>query len=158
METTMVPNLVDLHHIKTETTKVPNLFELHHMWKDRKATLYRRKKGINNHDMMLFTNLQIEPVQRKTTSTPFILSQLNVGMNQINYTSNYCVESALKFLGDLTHTYFVGNAPMAHMVIQATEEMLVHMRRRKTSAESKKTQSLLMGFVSYIPGTSSRFH
>ena len=68
------------------------------------------------------------------------------------------MESALKFLGDLTHTYFVGNAPMAHMVIQATEEMLVHMRRRKTSAESKKTQSLLMGFVSYIPGTSSRFH
>ncbi|KAL0769669.1 hypothetical protein Bca101_034819 [Brassica carinata] len=34
-----------------------------------------------------------------------------------------CVESALKFLGDLTHTYFVGNAPMAHMVIQATEEI-----------------------------------
>ncbi|CAG7873651.1 unnamed protein product, partial [Brassica rapa] len=30
--------------------------------------------------------------------------------------------SALKFLGDLTHIYFVGNAPMAHMAIQPTEE------------------------------------
>lgn len=35
-----------------------------------------------------------------------------------------CAESALKsVVGDLTHTYFVGNAPMAHMAIQPTEEM-----------------------------------
>lgn len=33
-----------------------------------------------------------------------------------------CAESALNsVLGDLSHTYFVGNAPMAHMVVQPTE-------------------------------------
>ncbi|KAG2290360.1 hypothetical protein Bca52824_049964, partial [Brassica carinata] len=48
-----------------------------------------------------------------------------------------CVESALKFLGDLTHTYFVGNAPMAHMVIQATEEMLRFFFRCTVVAASK---------------------
>lgn len=33
-----------------------------------------------------------------------------------------CAESALKsVIGDLSHTYFVGNAPMGHMVIQPTE-------------------------------------
>ncbi|KAH0887427.1 hypothetical protein HID58_063523 [Brassica napus] len=38
-------------------------------------------------------------------------------------TLRKCAESALKSaLGDLTHTYFVGNAPMAHMAIQPTEE------------------------------------
>ncbi|CAN7008156.1 hypothetical protein IGI04_010875 [Brassica rapa subsp. trilocularis] len=38
-------------------------------------------------------------------------------------TLRKCAESALKsVLGDLTHTYFVGNAPMAHMAIQPTEE------------------------------------
>ncbi|AAF63174.1 T5E21.12 [Arabidopsis thaliana] len=39
-------------------------------------------------------------------------------------TLRKCAESALKsVVGDLTHTYFVGNAPMAHMAIQPTEEM-----------------------------------
>jgi len=34
-----------------------------------------------------------------------------------------CAESALEsFIGDLSHTYFVGNAPMGHMVIQPTED------------------------------------
>jgi large subunit ribosomal protein L46 len=37
-------------------------------------------------------------------------------------TLRKCAESALKsLLGDLSHTYFVGNAPMGHMVIQPTE-------------------------------------
>lgn len=34
-----------------------------------------------------------------------------------------CAESALKsVIGDLSNTYFVGNAPMAHMIVQPTEE------------------------------------
>lgn len=34
-----------------------------------------------------------------------------------------CAESALKsVLGDLSNTYFVGNAPMAHMVVPPKEE------------------------------------
>ena len=33
-----------------------------------------------------------------------------------------CAESALhSVIGDLSHTYFVGNAPMGHMVIQPTD-------------------------------------
>ncbi|KAK6920066.1 Alpha/beta hydrolase fold-1 [Dillenia turbinata] len=37
-------------------------------------------------------------------------------------TLRKCAESALKsVLGDLSHTYFVGNAPMAHMIIQPAE-------------------------------------
>lgn len=37
-------------------------------------------------------------------------------------TLRKCAESALKsVLGDLSNTYFVGNAPMAHMVVQPTE-------------------------------------
>ncbi|KAK6918311.1 hypothetical protein RJ641_016733, partial [Dillenia turbinata] len=37
-------------------------------------------------------------------------------------TLRKCAEFALKsVLGDLSHTYFVGNAPMAHMIIQPTE-------------------------------------
>ncbi|GFY92484.1 decoy [Actinidia rufa] len=37
-------------------------------------------------------------------------------------TLRKCAESALQsVLGDLSHTYFVGNAPMGHMVIQPTE-------------------------------------
>lgn len=33
-----------------------------------------------------------------------------------------CAESALNsVIGDLSHAYFVGNAPMGHMVIQPTE-------------------------------------
>ncbi|KAL5719131.1 hypothetical protein ACHQM5_011955 [Ranunculus cassubicifolius] len=39
-------------------------------------------------------------------------------------TLRKCAESALKsVLGDLSHTYFVGNAPMGHMVIQPTDDM-----------------------------------
>lgn len=35
-----------------------------------------------------------------------------------------CAESALEsILGDLSHTYFVGNAPFAHMVIKPAENM-----------------------------------
>ncbi|PHT38741.1 hypothetical protein CQW23_22314 [Capsicum baccatum] len=38
-------------------------------------------------------------------------------------TLRKCAESALESLiGDLSHTYFVGNAPMGHMVIQPTED------------------------------------
>lgn len=34
-----------------------------------------------------------------------------------------CAESALKsVIGDLSNTYFVGNAPMAHMVVQPNED------------------------------------
>lgn len=34
-----------------------------------------------------------------------------------------CAESALEsVIGDLCHTYFVGNAPMGHMVVQPTED------------------------------------
>ncbi|XP_006598926.1 39S ribosomal protein L46, mitochondrial isoform X1 [Glycine max] len=37
-------------------------------------------------------------------------------------TMRKCAESALKsVIGDLSNTYFVGNAPMAHMVVQPTE-------------------------------------
>ncbi|OMO58201.1 Ribosomal protein L46 [Corchorus capsularis] len=39
-------------------------------------------------------------------------------------TLRKCAESALSsVLGDLSHTYFVGNAPMGHMVIQPTENV-----------------------------------
>ncbi|XP_039043616.1 54S ribosomal protein L17, mitochondrial-like [Hibiscus syriacus] len=39
-------------------------------------------------------------------------------------TLRKCAESALEsVLGDLSHTYFVGNAPMGHMVIKQTENM-----------------------------------
>ncbi|KAM7259824.1 hypothetical protein ACFE04_015565 [Oxalis oulophora] len=39
-------------------------------------------------------------------------------------TLRKCAESALKsIIGDLTHTYFVGNAPMGHMAIQQTESL-----------------------------------
>lgn len=39
-------------------------------------------------------------------------------------TLRKCAESALAFvLGDLSHTYFVGNAPMGHMVIQQMENV-----------------------------------
>lgn len=38
-------------------------------------------------------------------------------------TLRKCAESALHFvLGDLSHTYFVGNAPMGHMIIQPTDK------------------------------------
>ncbi|XP_024629037.1 39S ribosomal protein L46, mitochondrial isoform X2 [Medicago truncatula] len=38
-------------------------------------------------------------------------------------TMRKCAESALKsVLGDLSNTYFVGNAPMAHIVVQPKEE------------------------------------
>ncbi|KAJ8635613.1 hypothetical protein MRB53_009880 [Persea americana] len=38
-------------------------------------------------------------------------------------TLRKCAESALQsVIGDLSHTYFVGNAPFAHLPIQATEE------------------------------------
>lgn len=38
-------------------------------------------------------------------------------------TLRKCAESALEsVLGDLSHTYFVGNAPMGHTVIQQTED------------------------------------
>ncbi|KAJ4962427.1 hypothetical protein NE237_022366 [Protea cynaroides] len=38
-------------------------------------------------------------------------------------TLRKCAESALKsIIGDLSQTYFVGNAPFAHMVIQPTED------------------------------------
>lgn len=39
-------------------------------------------------------------------------------------TLRKCAESALQsVLGDLSHTYFVGNAPMAHMVMQETDNV-----------------------------------
>ncbi|MBA0826609.1 hypothetical protein Goarm_011439, partial [Gossypium armourianum] len=39
-------------------------------------------------------------------------------------TLRKCAESALAFvLGDISHTYFVGNAPMGHMVIQQMENV-----------------------------------
>ncbi|XP_015899574.3 uncharacterized protein LOC107432887 [Ziziphus jujuba] len=39
-------------------------------------------------------------------------------------TLRKCAESALEsVVGDLSHTYFVGNAPMGHMVVQATENL-----------------------------------
>ncbi|CAA0842548.1 decoy [Striga hermonthica] len=38
-------------------------------------------------------------------------------------TLRKCAESALKLvIGDLSHTYFVGNAPMGHMVMQPSEK------------------------------------
>lgn len=34
-----------------------------------------------------------------------------------------CAESALKsVLGGLSHTYFVGNAPMAHMAVESKDD------------------------------------
>ncbi|XP_055813459.1 uncharacterized protein LOC129882965 [Solanum dulcamara] len=42
-----------------------------------------------------------------------------------------CAESALESLiGDLSHTYFVGNAPMGHMVIQPTEDKKIPSIKR----------------------------
>ncbi|KAA0057556.1 54S ribosomal protein L17 [Cucumis melo var. makuwa] len=42
-----------------------------------------------------------------------------------------CAESALKsVLGDLSHTYFVGNAPMGHMVVPPTETAQVPTLKR----------------------------
>ncbi|XP_044502829.1 39S ribosomal protein L46, mitochondrial [Mangifera indica] len=39
-------------------------------------------------------------------------------------TLRKCAEFALKsVLGDLSHTYFVGNAPMGHMVVQPTDKV-----------------------------------
>lgn len=41
----------------------------------------------------------------------------------LNSKTLQCAESALHFvLGDLSHTYFVGNAPMGHMIIQPTDK------------------------------------
>uniref|UniRef100_A0A2N9FTY0 Large ribosomal subunit protein mL46 n=1 Tax=Fagus sylvatica TaxID=28930 RepID=A0A2N9FTY0_FAGSY len=41
---------------------------------------------------------------------------------QTEETLRKCAESALEsVIGDLSHTYFVGNAPMGHMVMQPTE-------------------------------------
>ncbi|XP_009610439.1 uncharacterized protein [Nicotiana tomentosiformis] len=38
-------------------------------------------------------------------------------------TLRKCAESALEFvIGDLSHTYFVGNAPMGHLVTKPTED------------------------------------
>ncbi|OIT07641.1 PREDICTED: 39S ribosomal protein L46, mitochondrial-like [Nicotiana attenuata] len=38
-------------------------------------------------------------------------------------TLRKCAESALEsVIGDLSHTYFVGNAPMGHIVVQPTED------------------------------------
>ncbi|PQQ18492.1 39S ribosomal protein L46 mitochondrial [Prunus yedoensis var. nudiflora] len=43
---------------------------------------------------------------------------------QSEETLRKCAESALKsILGDLSHTYFVGNAPMGHMATQSTEDV-----------------------------------
>ncbi|KAH0681071.1 hypothetical protein KY284_022156 [Solanum tuberosum] len=42
-----------------------------------------------------------------------------------------CAESALEsFIGDLSHTYFVGNAPMGHMVMQSTEDKKIPSMKR----------------------------
>ncbi|KAH0678406.1 hypothetical protein KY284_019491 [Solanum tuberosum] len=42
-----------------------------------------------------------------------------------------CAESALEsFIGDLSHTYFVGNAPMGHMVMQSTEDKKIPSIKR----------------------------
>ncbi|KAG8391884.1 hypothetical protein BUALT_Bualt01G0233300 [Buddleja alternifolia] len=42
-------------------------------------------------------------------------------------TLRKCAESALKsVIGDLSHTYFVGNAPMGHMIVRPSENDLVN--------------------------------
>ncbi|KAH0692355.1 hypothetical protein KY285_019452 [Solanum tuberosum] len=42
-----------------------------------------------------------------------------------------CAESALEsFIGDLSHTYFVGNAPMGHMAMQSTEDKKIPSIKR----------------------------
>lgn len=44
--------------------------------------------------------------------------------SHINTKYLQCAESALKsVIGDLSKTYFVGNAPMGHMVIQQTDNV-----------------------------------
>ncbi|XP_059295536.1 uncharacterized protein LOC132048864 [Lycium ferocissimum] len=46
-------------------------------------------------------------------------------------TLRKCAESALEsVIGDLSHTYFVGNAPMGHMVIQPTEDKKISSIKR----------------------------
>lgn len=46
-------------------------------------------------------------------------------------TLRKCAEYALESLiGDLSHTYFVGNAPMGHMVIQPTEDKKIPSIKR----------------------------
>ncbi|XP_045794910.1 54S ribosomal protein L17, mitochondrial-like [Trifolium pratense] len=47
-------------------------------------------------------------------------------------TMRKCAESALKsVIGDLSNTYFVGNAPMAHMVVQPNEDHSVSTSFKK---------------------------
>lgn len=46
-------------------------------------------------------------------------------MYESEETLRKCAESALEsVVGDLSHTYFVGNAPMGHMIIQPNENAL----------------------------------
>lgn len=47
-------------------------------------------------------------------------------------TLRKCAESALEsVIGDLSHTYFVGNAPMGHMVLQPSEKEKVDKVQKK---------------------------
>ncbi|KAK5835847.1 hypothetical protein PVK06_011560 [Gossypium arboreum] len=55
----------------------------------------------------------------RLVSFSFLFYQYDINMKYLQ-----CAESALAFvLGDLSHTYFVGNAPMGHMVIQQMENV-----------------------------------
>lgn len=53
-----------------------------------------------------------------------------------------CAESALQsVIGDLSHTYFVGNAPMGHMVLNPTES--------SQDVQPLKVASFLTSFIIY---------
>ncbi|KAK5834620.1 hypothetical protein PVK06_010296 [Gossypium arboreum] len=62
------------------------------------------------HKLMVFTRL---------ASYSFLFYQYDINMKYLQ-----CAESALEsVLGDLFHTYLIGNAPMEHMVIQQMENV-----------------------------------
>uniref|UniRef100_M4CK32 Uncharacterized protein n=1 Tax=Brassica campestris TaxID=3711 RepID=M4CK32_BRACM len=94
-------------------TKFRNIFDLHDML-SKDAT----------SDKKLYLLIFGKPFGATSDKTVWHFFEKKSMIRSQIFASNYlqCAESALKFLGDLTHIYFVGNAPMAHMAIQPTEE------------------------------------
>ena len=63
-----------------------------------------------------------EETLRKVIVAPYLLTLLLV--LPVIQKCLQCAECALQsVIGDLSHTYFVGNAPMGHMVMQPTEKV-----------------------------------
>jgi large subunit ribosomal protein L46 len=68
-----------------------------------------------------------------------------------------CAESALKsVIGDLSNTYFVGNAPMAHMVVQPKEEQAGSTSFKVLQFTIGKLTSFILLFI-FIPACVAIF-